>query len=366
MNQYKSNVHPDPGTETESLNAIVVGTGRSGSTMLSNLFREHPAILSLSEFFRLLSPAAFGEEVLDGAQFWEIIGSPALHLSFFLQQEVPMPEFLYPFKSPHSRFTGATSVPPILLVSLPHLTGDYEALYDELRLVVLSFPSDRIVGHFDRLFSWLKRRFGRSACIERSGLSLPIVPLLTQMFPRTKFIHLVRDGRACAWSMSCHFAFRFMVSMQIPIEPSAENAGEGERQQAVDMNRVDFTQILALPIPLENFGRFWSRLIITGVQALMSLPEEQLLTIRYEDIIDDPQSHLARLIDFINPALQDTGWLERAGKLIEQRPSGWEQLPAGERDALERACEPGQAVLDLVLQEGMYSPRLAELLQQLA
>lgn len=98
----------------------------------------------------------------------------------------------------------------------------------------------------------------------------------------------------------------------------------------------------------------------------MSVPEEQILTIRYEDIIADPQSNLTRLIDFIDPALQDAGWLERASRLIEHRPSGWEQLPAGERDALEKACEPGQAVIDLVLQEGMRSPRLAELLQQLA
>ena len=29
---------------------FVVGTGRCGSTMLSNMLREHPKVLSLSEF----------------------------------------------------------------------------------------------------------------------------------------------------------------------------------------------------------------------------------------------------------------------------------------------------------------------------
>ena len=100
-----------------------------------------------------------------------------------------------------------------------------------------------------------------------------------------------------------------------------------------------------------------------GVQALSVLPEEQLLTIRYEDIVADPQSTLARLIDFIDPSLHDTDWLARASKLVEPRPSPWEQLPTAEREALETACQPGQAVLDLVMQEGMHSPKLPALLQ---
>ena len=35
---------------------IVVSTGRCGSTMLSNMLRLNPEILSLSEFFSLLMP----------------------------------------------------------------------------------------------------------------------------------------------------------------------------------------------------------------------------------------------------------------------------------------------------------------------
>src|SRR5579872_551354 len=275
--------------------AIVVGAGRSGSTMLSNLLREHPAVLSLSEFFRLLNQSALSEDILDAAHFWEIIGAPALHLRFFLQQQVPMPEFLYPFKDPSSRFTSETGVPPLLLVTLPHLTSDYEAVYDELHLVVQGFPPDRLERHFARLFGWLKHRFGRQVCVERSGLSLPIVPMLTHLFPRTKFVHLVRDGRACAWSMSHHFAFRFMVSMAIPVETPAsvesvqreDEEGSGGNQQPSGLEQIDFRQILSRPIPLEAFGSFWSRLIITGVQALSVLPEEQVLTIRYEDIVAD-------------------------------------------------------------------------------
>ena len=360
----------NPSANTAGLNAIVVGTGRSGSTMLSNLLREHPAILSLSEFFRLLNPAVLtgGTGILDAAQFWELIGTPALHLSLFLQQEVPLPEFLYPFKASSSRFSSTTSVPPILLVTLPHLTNDYESLYDELQLVVRDFPPDLLEGHFARLFHWLKQRFGRSVCVERSGLSLTIASSLIAMFPRTKFVHLIRDGRDCAWSMSRHFAFRFMIGMQVPLETSPQDqqsntqtnaSPEGTQQR----EPINFAQVLARPIPLAEFGKFWSSVIIMGVQALSVLPEEQLLTMRYEDFVADPQTNLARLIDFIDPSLHDTDWLARASKLVEPRPSPWASLPPEEREALERACQPGQAVLDLVLQEGMHSPKLQALLR---
>lgn len=369
MNQHANASQPGLLPAHKSLAALVVGAGRSGSTMLSNLFREHPAVLSLSEFFRLFFPTALSPSVLDGAQFWELIGAPASHLSLFLQRDVPMPEFLYPFKDPSSRFTSSTSVPPILLVSLPHLTNDYEALYDELRPVVLSFPPDNIERQFARLIDWLKHRFGRSVCIERSGLSLPVVSSLIQLFPRAKYVHLVRDGRACAYSMSHHFAFRFMVSMEIPIEPSTSSTASPEKgedrddQSSVDMGPLDFMQVLSRPLPVAAFGSFWSRMIVIGVQALLALPEEQVLTIRYEDIVADPRRNLTRLIDFIDPSLQNQDWLERASSMVEHRPSAWEQLPAAEREALEQACQPGQAILDAVLQEGLHSPKVAELLR---
>lgn len=265
-------------------------------------------------------------------------------------------------------------MPPILLVTLPHLTSDYEALYDELHMVVQGFPPDRIERHFARLFGWLTHRFGRRVCMERSGLSLLIVPSLIHLFPRTKFVHLFRDGRACAWSMSRHFAFRFMISMQTlraapgsPDSGSREDEGGGnEQQQPQGIAQIDFKQIVSRPIPLQAFGRFWSRTIIAGVQALSVLPEEQILTIRYEDIVTDPQHNLTRLIDFIDPSLHDAGWLARACTLVEHRPSVWDQVPATEREALERACQPGQAVLDLVVQEGMHSPKLPALLQHVS
>ena len=43
--------HTDQQGVAMSTPTYVVGTGRCGSTMLSNMLREHPKVLSISEFF---------------------------------------------------------------------------------------------------------------------------------------------------------------------------------------------------------------------------------------------------------------------------------------------------------------------------
>ncbi|MFG2525973.1 sulfotransferase [Streptomyces sp. NPDC048527] len=63
-------------TTTRPPMTFVVGTGRSGSTALSEILRLHPAVLSLSELLATIEPGALPEEPLDGEEFWEILALP--------------------------------------------------------------------------------------------------------------------------------------------------------------------------------------------------------------------------------------------------------------------------------------------------
>jgi putative sulfotransferase len=52
---------------------FIVGTGRCGSTMMSNVVRLHSRLLSLSEFFTSLAGRAFTLRELDGERFWQLL-----------------------------------------------------------------------------------------------------------------------------------------------------------------------------------------------------------------------------------------------------------------------------------------------------
>jgi len=61
---------------------FVVGTGRCGSTMISDMLRKHPTVLSLSELFAAVTdlmtlvPQAFPTGVIDASHFWRILSTP--------------------------------------------------------------------------------------------------------------------------------------------------------------------------------------------------------------------------------------------------------------------------------------------------
>jgi putative sulfotransferase len=152
--------------EPVSVPTFIVGTGRCGSTMLSNMLRDHPEILSLSEFFSMItdgdqSHEPFSPDPMDGERFWAIVAATGRFYTFFLRHGQAFPELLYPADAPGSRFSSQTGVPGILLTALPHLTDRHDALFDQLGEEVRAWPRATIGEHYRRLFGWLAQRFGR-------------------------------------------------------------------------------------------------------------------------------------------------------------------------------------------------------------
>ncbi len=175
------------------------------------MLREHPTILSLSEFIGFLGaygvrlPSVFPSEPIDGAAFWSIIAAINPLTNFAFRHGIAAPEQLYPCDTPSARFTSRTGVPAILVTTLPHLTSDHDALFDVLAAEVASWPQAAIGDHYQRLFGWLAERFGKQTWVERSGTSLRLVEQLLATFPDAKFLHITRDGRDAAISMQTNF-----------------------------------------------------------------------------------------------------------------------------------------------------------------
>jgi putative sulfotransferase len=339
---------------------FVVGTGRCGSTMLSDLLREHDRVLSLSEFFCFTTDLggriarAFATEPLDAGELWRLIAGAHPKQTTMVRHGVGIPEMLYQ-PGPSTRFTAETGVPALMQTTLPHLTPDAETLFSEVEAFVAGLPPAPMADHYARLFDWLTARFEKRIWVERSGGSLRVVRRLMQTFPGARFVHIVRDGRACARSMSRHYGFRMaLIAMQLTEILGVDPYESSDRTYIGDVpddlvpflpEAFDAEAFRRWETPLPLCGHYWSGEIRAGVRELLSLPADRVLTMRYEDFLTDPERSLSQLAAFLGPEYVDDAWVTAAAPKIRCSASTPSSVGAAELRALDEACRPGFAAL---------------------
>ncbi|MBL8941729.1 MAG: sulfotransferase [Myxococcales bacterium] len=336
---------------------FVVGTGRCGSTLLSSLLRMHPQIASISEFFPFVTDLgtrvapAFPPGDVTAAQLWDLLATCRPRQTQMLRLDVAMPEVLYPWRSGHHRFDAASGVPPVAQVTLPHLSGDPDGLFDRLRAAVAELSPAPIGVQYRRVFDWFAAQQGARGWAERSGGSLRIAHRLLEHFPAARLVHIVRDGRDTAVSMSEHTGFRMVfTSVQmmetLGVDPFETDARPFEDDLDDDLaallpERCTREAFLAYATPPPLCGHYWSGEILEGLAAIGHLAEDRLLTLRYEDFLAAPRETVRRLGAFVREGEPDAAWVEAAAASIRPPRSSWRRLAPKLRSQLEHACAPG-------------------------
>lgn len=327
---------------------IILGTGRCGSTMLSDLVNEHRRVLSLSEFFAGLDPLGFTGGDVDGAAFWAMLGSPRLKPNTLLRKGVEVPEFRYPLGS--GRY-AAGEVPAISLMTLPPLTDDPDTLHDSIRDEVTRWPTAPLSRQYARLFDWWAAFLGRDVVVERSGASLRYLPELITYFPDARFVLMYRHGPDCAVSMSRHPLPRLALLIEemrreLGVDPfqvrdPAHAQRLPDRLRPFTPDTLDAAALAHADIPVERFGMLWSYATVRAVRHLVDLPPQRLLPMSYDRLVADPLPELTRFGWFAG--LPDVpAWADRvAGRVDAGRVGAASGLPAQQADDLDQACAPG-------------------------
>lgn len=334
---------------------IVLGTGRCGSTLLSTMLRDHPEVVSISELFSFVTDfgmrieRAFPNHPVTGEEFWAILAEPQPRQSLVLANGLQMPEVTYPWE--RGRYTAADGLPPILQALIPHLDPCApDLLFDALEGQVTARPSGPVGHHYRAFFDDLADRFGKRTWVERSGGSLRLAERLLDTFDEAAIIHLVRDGRDTALSMSRHIGFRMalMCGLQaefLGVDPfesddRTEEDDLTEELAAVLPERFDAAAFADLDLPPGLCGHYWSGEIVAGLAALERVPTDRVLTIRYEDLLATPYE-TAEIVGRFVAGEPCPAWVERAAGRVESRPPRWPLLPAKDRNELTMACRPG-------------------------
>ena len=337
---------------------FIVGTGRCGSTMLSKMVRQHPTCLSISEFFVTVSDLGFLLEPIfspvsiDGEQFWHLIATSHPRVDLLLRHNLISNEVLYPM-AVTSRYNQKTGLPAILQIMLPHLTDKPDSLFDELQSWVLQRPFASATEHFQAMCQHLADQFDKTNWVERSGGTVRVVQQLAQSFPEARFLHLVRDGRNCAISMSRHILFRMALIcfQQIQFQTDDRTGISNLPEKLYRLLPENFTTEAFWDYNMSPvlFGHYWSEEIKLGVNALDQLPQERVKTLYFEDFYNNPVPQVKALAEFLDDQVLLTSevenWMQQSAAMVGKSRSQWEDLLPQEREELHQACLPGFELL---------------------
>jgi cytochrome P450 family 135 len=325
---------------------FVVSTGRCGSTLVSEILATHPVVLSLSECLANVRSELFPTGQLTATEFWGYLSRPRGKLSLLLRHRAESNEIRYPIDA-GLRFDRRTGLPPLSATCLPMLFEDPDDALDEIERDVAQFPTATVGDHFQRLFDTMAERMGRGMWVERSGGSLAGVGSLIANFPSARYVHLYRDGPACAASMSRHPMYRLevlgsMLERELGYDPYERPDPSAREQVSGPLRSVlptefDADAFRAFEIPLERFGRMWSAIVLRGTRRLAALPPEDVLHVSYETLLVEPAAQIERLLGFIGLESPDTTWLAEAASKV--RSPAEHDVPLDL--ALARACESG-------------------------
>ncbi|MGE0383200.1 MAG: sulfotransferase [Gammaproteobacteria bacterium] len=327
---------------------FVVGTGRCGSTLLSEMLAEHPDVLVLSEFFSVIDrEGEFQPGACTGAEFSErLMRSPIINDVIGVRNDVLTARGAPGFSREIPAKLRDYRPLPGLNIALTNLGGDTPALCEAVLAEIATYPRRAMREHYRALFDWLARRLGRAAgWIERSGTSIELLGRYESHFPGARYVHIHRHGPSVALSLRAHRYIALFASWQLD-PPDAE---EIRRTFAVpiDPDTDPVVRRLTSGMPsIPRFGEYWSWMLARGMRALARIDPARYLPVRYEDLVGQPHETLARIGAFfelpVNPA-----WLDAAARRIdsEAAPDRLGDLDPGTRDALERACRPGMVLL---------------------
>lgn len=341
---------PEPDTCRGQLGGgLILGSARCGSTLVSEILNRHPDILSVSELFSTVGPHAFRPDVLSGAQFWRHLSRPSRALSKIGNPDSAPREFLYG-QTPDPEH-DPWLCPPILAITLPHLSDDPDALFRTLSQEVPAWPKRALAAQYRALFAVLAReRGGRQVWVERSGGSLVAAGTLLEMFPEARPVLLTRSGPDTALSMRDYPATRLAIWMWrrlswtgLDLLSPRHHYGRGAIWPLIAaLGGVGGLGHIVKKCPsLEECGAFWSDLTCRG---LASLAGQTPLVLSYENLCRSPEEEIRRIGTYL-AGTAPSEWVRTTATLPRPRPSRLQALSPAERDVLETACAPGEAAL---------------------
>ena len=321
---------------------FVVGTGRCGSTLLSNMLAVHPDGLIISECLGAPDRAnAFRPGPVTRDEFKDLMRSNVPVIDLAVHRGKLTQEQQYEVSDAEN-----FKIPAFLYITFPALTNKPDELFMEMMALIETFPTQTMSQHYLQVFSWLQQKFGKSFWTERSGSSIEYMPQLYGLFPNAKYVHIHRDGPEAAISMSNHFYFQVLVSLFVN-PPTREELEQTELAGKPIRSDDPISRRLGVDRPsVEQFAAYWNYQLEIGSSIFAQMDGSQYLDVRFEDLVADPRTQMQRIAVLFDMP-DSPGWIDKAAAMVNSAEvkSSMETFKPAQRDSLLKACEPGRILL---------------------
>jgi len=256
---------------------FLVGTGRCGTTMFRKLLSFHPDLYVPRETHWI----------------------PILYNSFGLQK-IPHAE-IFRFLDQVYMAKGRTAIERILKTEGLDRSTFRKALTSRLS------PSgeDTIAGFMNTFYSFIAERNGASLWGDKTPDYGLCMSTLQNIWPDAKFVHIYRDGRDAAISMSKVLSFRLLAAWEINHWYAIAYNKQYEQRMSAAMSSL----------PIEKFFELWKSRLSRIFDERNRVKKENYMEIRYEHLLSSPQEILAQVSGFLNLP-EKRNWISEASATV--------------------------------------------------
>ncbi|MCF7983818.1 MAG: sulfotransferase [Thiohalocapsa sp.] len=238
---------------------FLVGAGRSGTTLLYKLLALHPRVRVITNYdvhFGRFSPAGAVLELAHrfpqvARSVWFSSGGAA-HFQHGYRRFFPMPVEGEPVYASCGVPLGSTSSEDL--------------------------PAE-VAACLRNTFDRMQRSSGASVFITKRTANNRRLNWLREAFPDARFIHLMRDGRDVAHSLS---KVRFWETHNV--------WWDGRKPREMEADGWE---------PLQICARNWVEDVLAAEQGLEGLPEDQCATFTYENLLGNWEETLTSVCEFL-------------------------------------------------------------------
>lgn len=283
---------------------ILLGAGRSGTTLLYKILAAHRKVGYLSNYQN---------------RYPTLPSTAILHRVLNYFPEVKRKAW---FKEGGGAYFNERRE---WLTSLVPTPSEAESIYQACGLPLTPSedykPNDITTECLAQCFEKVKKASGASILLSKRTANNRRIPQLHQMLPGARFIHLIRDGRAVAYSLprvawwDDHVLF---WSGRTPRQMVAEGAD-----------------------PLQLAARNWVEGMSSIEQGIRALSKDIVLEVRYENLLLRPRDEIQRMLEFMGVPEPDPAF-NRLVETLNLRPrkeawlSGWSEAEKALVHALQR------------------------------